>query len=171
MAYPRSRASRAHKKVERTAGSVTLNAAATTAWEEVAAESGGPGTGGFDIVLAGQVGDDVEVAMSALLGNEAVTVFFDIAFMVSGAPAGWVGATGASGDAGVQAWRCESGAFQKANGGDLKTLTSGLIATTGLITLRPYFRAGTAATAKTLFASAANPFRWWAKNLGPPDPN
>lgn len=170
MAHPRYRLSRAHRKIERTTGNITLNGAATTVWEEVAAESGGPGTGLFDITLEAQVGDDIEVGMSSLLGTEAVTIYLDVAFIVSAAAVGYVGGTGASGDSGIQSWRGDGGLFQKLSGGDIKTVTSPLITTTGHIVLRPMFRVGTSATARTLYATTVNPFRWWVKNLGPADP-
>lgn len=169
MSYPRHQLARAFKKVSRTTGDLTVNTPLGT-WQELAAETGGPGTGGLDIVLAAQVDDVIEVGMSAIWGNEAVVGYLDVAFIVSAAVAGYVGGAGGAAEAGVPAWRASASVFGPVAGGDLKTVTAPLLTAAGTLQLRPYVRTGTVGN-RTLFASADNPFKWWAKNLGPSDPN
>lgn len=161
MAYPRFQRSRDHKMFTRTAGSLTLN---STTWANL------PTIGTtWDSVLVAETGDVVQVGLSALWGTEAVLGCLDVWTIVAAAAVNAIsGAGGASGE-GVQGWRGASGTAFPIGASPMYTLLSGDISS-GTVTLRIRYRTGTAAD-KTLFGATNNPLHFWARNLGPADPN
>jgi hypothetical protein len=73
-------------------GDITTNNPATMA--EVAAATGGPGTGGLDLTIAALAGDVLLVTGNLLVPNtSAVSLSFDIATWVTGAAVNWLGQT------------------------------------------------------------------------------
>lgn len=162
MAYPRFRQSRAHKRIRYVSGSITLN---QTAWTDLVA------AGALDIVLRAQVGDDLEYGLSGIIGNTAVESYFDVVTVVSGAPVNSFAQAGpvvpiGTGAYGVSGWYTSASRQDTLSGSAWYTVVAGDLSG-GKVTLRPRY-ADSAATARTLFASANNPFLLTAKNLGPP---
>lgn len=163
MAYPRYRAARSHKSFLRTAGNLTLN---STSWADL------PTVGTtWDLVLAAQVGDTVEVGLSARIDSEAVELYLDVVTIVSAAAVTSVGnqAAPSSTTRGVSAWTGIPSVVGKAAGSALYTLVSADISS-GTVTLRLRYRTSSA-TNKVLNAVADYPLHFWGKNLGPADPN
>jgi hypothetical protein len=76
-------------------GNLTLNSSA--AYSELAAATGGPGTGGFDLTVAAAV-SDVLLLTGYLLCNNAIaeSVFIDVATWVTGAAVNWLGQSAGS---------------------------------------------------------------------------
>jgi hypothetical protein len=73
-------------------GDITTNNPATMA--ELAAATGGPGTGGLDLTIAAVAGDVLLVSGNLLVPNTtAVSLSFDIATWVTGAAVTWLGQT------------------------------------------------------------------------------
>lgn len=159
MAYPRFQLSRSFKKAIRTAGSLALN---STAWADL------PVTGALDLVLAAQVGDEIEVACNGVYANEGVEAALNVATIVSGAPVNHVGPAAAT-DYGLPGWYGAPSISSTIGAPALYTVVAGDLVG-GAVTLRIRYQTKQAAV-KTLYASAALPFRWHAKNLGPADPN
>lgn len=164
MTYPRYQAARAFKFFTRTAGNLTLN---STAWADM------PTIGStWDAVLAAQVGDTIECGVSAVWGGENVFASLDVCSVVSAAYVSAWGGSAISGSAGsgVGAWQHAQGGINDGSGGAImRALIAGDISA-GTVTLRLRYRTSTAAN-KTLFANADNSFHFYAKNLGPADPN
>lgn len=76
-------------------GNITLNNIA--AYAEVAAATGGPGTGGLDLTIAAASGDVLFLNGTLTLNTAAaVTVFFDVATWVTGAAVNWLGQSAGS---------------------------------------------------------------------------
>lgn len=76
-------------------GNITLNSAA--AYAEVAAATGGPGTGGLDLTVGAASGDILSVSACLNVPNTtAVVLFFDIATIVSAAAVNWIGQSAGS---------------------------------------------------------------------------
>lgn len=170
MAYPRFQLSRNFKFVTRSAGDITVNTSAGT-WEELAAETGGPGTGGFDLALACQVGDVIEGGFAALVQSVAVDLLLDIKTIVSSAPVNSFVTQGAN-DAVAPPYGpwYAPGATTVHFGAPMHyTVVSGDIAS-GLVTFRPYATT-LAATSRTVYAGSNHLFQFFVKNLGPVDPN
>lgn len=163
MAYPRYRVARTFKFFTRTAGNLTLN---STAWADLPTIAST-----WDLTLAAQVGDVIEAGISAVWGAEGVYGSIDVCTVVGGAYISAFGgsATSGSSGSGVGAWNGVTTVNDGAGGGVLRTLTAADISA-GTVTLRLRYRTNTA-TNKTLFASADNSFQFYAKNLGPADPN
>jgi hypothetical protein len=146
--------------VKLTGGSITCN---QTNWGELAAETGGPGTGLLDVVLSNvATGDIVEVSMSLLSSSAATYLYLDVATIVAAAAVNYFGSvTGAATGDGVQAWTAVTGREESKGGSVMYTLQAGDISG-GSVTLRPWMRTSSA-TNRTLFGSAANPFHFSAK--------
>jgi hypothetical protein len=163
MAYPRYQAARAFKFFTRTAGNLTLN---STAWADLPTIAAT-----WDAVLAAQVGDVIECSVSAVWGGEVVYGSLDVVTMVSSAPVNAFGGSATSGSlgSGVGAWQGPPSVNDGSGGPVLRTMV-GADLSAGTVTLRLRYRTSTA-TNKTLFASADNSFQFYAKNLGPADPN
>jgi hypothetical protein len=76
-------------------GNLTLNSSA--AYSELAAATGGPGTGGFDLTVAAATSDVLLVTGYLLCNNAtAESVFIDVATWVSGAAVNWLGQSAGS---------------------------------------------------------------------------
>lgn len=171
MAYPDHLISRAHKRITRRTGDITVSTVANT-WEELAAEPGGPGTGGLDLTLAQvEAGDDVEVWLVAMLSGAAVTSYLDVRTMVGGLPITSV-ASEAAAVATVpphSSWYAE--ASRTITLGPPKILTLGAAdIVDGAVTLRPYI-ANSATTARVVYAGTNYDFTFAARVLGPAQAN
>ena len=70
---------------------------------------------------------------------------------------------------GILAWKGKDSLYVAVAGGQVYPLVAGDISG-GQVTLRLRIKCSSAST-KTLFATAASPFVWWAKNIGPVDPH
>jgi hypothetical protein len=161
--YPRFQRARDFKFFTRTAGDLTIN---STTWANL------PTIGTtWDITLTAQVGDTVEVGFSALLSPEAVVAVFDAVTVVSGSLVNSVASQTTPNDSyeGVAAWFATSSVAVGAGGVVMYTLLAGDVSA-GTVTLRPRYRTSTA-TNRTLNAATNQPLQFWAKNLGPMDPN
>ena len=156
MAYPRFQRSRDFK-YKNVNTQLTVN---STNWTNV-------GTS-IDITLSAQTGDVIEVNMDGLYASVAEYVFFDVCTVVSGSPVnyfGWGSSDPGSGE-GIRAWYGSGLAadFQSVGGGSVYELAGGDISN-GTVTLRLRVRCKTGA------ARDVTVYHWWAKNLGPQDPN
>jgi hypothetical protein len=146
--------------VSSTAGNITCN---STSWIELAAETGGPGTGTWDIVLSGvEAGDIIEVTLGAFLGAGNNYIYLDVATIVSGSPVNQVGFGGASGEGFMSS--SYSHEFT-ATGTACYALQAGDISG-GTVRLRPYMRTMTAGNV-TLYCRADGGFRFSAKAFRP----
>jgi hypothetical protein len=159
MAYPRYQAARAFKFSQRTAGSLTAN---STSWANLDT--------GLDLTLAVQVGDVIECGVSFQTENEASTLRLDVGTLVSAAIVNYFGgAVDPGSNYGVSGWTAPGGIAASVSGSVMKTIVAGDISA-GAVTLRLRYRTDSAAN-KTVHGVAARPFQFWAKNLGPSDPN
>lgn len=163
MSYPRFALARSHKFFNRTAGSLVLNN--NTSWVDL------PTIGtSWDITLAAQIGDVIEVGASGVWDNQAVLGFLDVCTIISGSAVNYFGTGGDVGGSGIENWRGDASEAYDAIGGSFYyALVSGDISS-GVVTLRLRYRTGSAAN-KTLYATTTNPLQFRAKNLGPVDPN
>jgi hypothetical protein len=157
VAYPRFQRARQFKRVlHDIGGTITINSAT------LAAIGATP-----DIALAAQVGDVIEVGAGIQAGDSvANSIEFSGATIVSGNPVTyWHGGTNTGS---IGHWTIRGGDYH-AGGGVilLPPLVAGDIAA-GTVTLRLL---GRAPTARVIFANSTVPLLWWAKNLGPSDPN
>lgn len=162
MAYPRFQRARAHRFFTRTAGNLTLNSGS---WANL------PTIGTtFDIVLEAQVGDVIEAGIKAHTGGEGATAAFDVVTIVSAAYySSFSTQSTTRPSAGAGAWFVESAYAVDVSGSFMYVLTSGDISG-GQVTLRVQYSQA-AGSNKTLYANTANaPFQFYAKNLGPADP-
>ena len=160
MAYPRFQRAQAFRTYRRTSGNITLN---STTWANVDT--------GADLTIEAQVGDVIEVGINCIAGNEAVDAWMDVGFLVSAAINSSVGSgeiTTTTGD-GILGWLIGNGVQDKPGPPAHKTLVAGDIDANGRVTARLRYRTASA-TAKTIYAGTANPFLFYAKNLGPADP-
>jgi hypothetical protein len=112
----------------------------------------------------------MELQMCAGYAAESTTLYMDCVTVVSGSPVNSVSRRGASASSheGVLAW---AGAYQMLTpigGGIIYSLVSGDIVS-GSVTFRLRHKTSHAAT-KTMYATADDPFLWWAKNIGPQVP-
>lgn len=150
--------------IKLTGGNITAN---QTSWGELAAETGGPGTGGLDMVLSGvAAGDIVEVSLGAYLNSAATYVYLDIATIVSAAAVNYFGAvTGASTGDGCVCWAAITSREETVGGTVAYALVSGDISSS-TVTLRPWMRTS-AATNRTIFGVAADPMFLSAKVFRP----
>ena len=148
-------------RVTRTSGNITTNSAT---YVELAAATGGPGTGGFDLTLAAVSGDIIMVGCNGIANNTTPGLFFDVATMVSGSAVNTIGQSGlnAAND-GIAGWFCNASVQVPIGPSICYALVSGDISG-GNVVLRPYYCGGSA-TNRTLFANAANPLQFWAVNM------
>jgi hypothetical protein len=124
---------------------------------------GGPG----DITLAASAGDVVEVAFSALAGNQATDIFLDTVTVVSGSPVNAFGnaTTPSNSHQGILAWASVGGFYNFIGGNYFYTLVAGDVSG-GNVLLR--MRARTAAgIARDIAGSANQPQTFFARNHGP----
>ena len=159
MAYPRFQRARQFKFVRYQGIDVGV---AQTTWV-------GLGTG--DLELAAQVGDVLEVGASYRVSNAAVEMYFDLHTYVSSARVNSVGSGAAAADTqlGIPGLIATSGVTGGIGGGALYTVVAGDISN-GLVLLRPVFR-GASTTSRQILGASPNFIHYWAKNLGPADPN
>ena len=160
MAYPRFRRARAHKVGRRTTGNVSITSSTWTNLDN-----------GLDIALEAQVGDLIEVGINGLWGAEAVTGYLDVVTVVATVPVNQVssGAAETGTSEGAVGWTGVSGSVSPVSGSLMYSIVNGDLASL-VVTLRIRVR-GSSASAKTVYANTNEPFQFWAKNLGPADPN
>lgn len=143
----------------RTSGDVTLNHASTFAAVDT----------GLDLVLAGaRVGDWLEVSLSSYIGNQAVTVVFDVATIVSGSVVSTasLGSSSSASD-GLMTFYCPNAAAGPVSGlAVIGPLVAGDIAADGTVTARLLYKSGSA-TNRTLSASSTDPLAIAGKLLRP----
>lgn len=151
---------RAFKTWERTSGDLTV---ASAAWADL------PTIGtAWDTTIAAAVGDVLEAEVSALVGNEAPGLAFDVATIVAGAAVNYFGT--APGGTGVGGWRAVGGQYETVGGSAFYTVVAGDLAS-GYVTARLRCKGDSGAN-KTIFAAAATAtLQFTVKNLGPADPN
>lgn len=160
MGYPRFRRSRAHKFSRRTSGNIAI---VNAAWQDIAVD--------LDIVLEAQVGDTIEVGVTGSWMGEALNGYLDVVTRVNGVQVSNISGVTESGTSeGVTGWYGLPSAWSPVGGSVMNTLVAGDISANGLVTLRLRGRTNAAGT-KSIAATAAIPFQFWAKNLGPMDPN
>lgn len=142
--------------IKRTGGNITAN---STTWTELAAETGGPGTGGFDLDFTGvSAGDILEVSLSYYANNAATYFYVDFATIVSSSPVNYIGSgqvTSSTGD-GVSGMAAITGREETKAGTVRYAVVSGDLSA-GALKIRPYFRTSSA-TDRTIFAVTADPF-------------
>lgn len=153
MGRPRHLPARFHKWWVRTAGDLTLN---STTWAAVPTVA--------TLALPAEVGDTLEVLVAGTYGTEAVDAFLDVH---TGANY-FATAGGASGE-GIPGLMGVSGAATKINGTYSYDVVSGDLSS-GVVTLTLRYRTS-AASNRTLRASANQPLLFRAWNRGPQDPN
>ncbi len=148
-----------------TQGNVTLNH--TAAFVEVAAATGGPGTGAWDLTLAAAAGDILQAGMTAIVTDTGATaLYFNAATIVSGSPVNWLaqdGEAGTNNGNGVLTWQVIAGAHGFPGAPVTYPVVSGDISS-GNVVLRLYYYTNTA-TNRTLGCQAAEAFMWYAINL------
>lgn len=160
MGYPRFQRSRDFKFARRTAGDVSTS---STSWVNFDT--------GVDLTLHAQVGDVIEAAISTSISNGADHAFTDVGTLVSAAIVNVfsTGAAESGSGQGVKAWQGFTGVDTGVSGAVMYTIQSGDLAS-GFVTLRLRIRVNSG-TSKTWRASSTEVFQWYAKNLGPADPN
>lgn len=147
-------------KARRTAGNLTLN---STSWANVDT--------GLDLVLNEvQEGDEIVYGISYRVSNEAVTLYLDVATIVSGSPYRSLGRRDAveasPGDQGIIGWRAESSVATSESGmAPPYTVVAGDISS-GSVTLRLRYATASAAN-RTMNGASTAPLDVWAMNLGP----
>ncbi len=164
MSYPRHQLSRSFKVFRRTAGDLTLTANAV--WADL------PTIGTtWDISLAAQVGDVVEAGLSGVVDSAVVITYFDVVTIVAATATNSFGSGTAVANAnkGVMAWYCATTVLNNLAGSILYPLVAGDISA-GAVTVRLRTQNATATT-RNLHATVDFPLAFWAKNLGPMDPN
>lgn len=152
---------RAFKKAQRTAGHVTFSSTTPTALDTA-----------LDLTLAASVGDEIEVGVNGAWGGSGTTNYgaLDVASLVAGSAVNWWGTGIGGANYGIVGWLSLNANQDRIFGGSkLRTIVAGDIAS-GYVTLR-LFGWVTTAGSKQVFADTALPFQFWAKNLGPVDPN
>lgn len=162
MGSPRFNRSRQHKYVVTTAD-ITVNTPAQT-WQEVAAETGGPGSGLLDMALDEcQEGDVILASMVGFMTNASVDTYFDFKSMVSGSPvSSWVaaGTNVAVGNPSGPLYAI-AGVYMQVAGGLRYTLQAGDIVD-GLVTIRPFV-----ATYTAVSRAIYNRAQFAVENIGP----
>lgn len=145
-----------YARAVRTSGNVTING---TSWANVDT--------GVDLVLSASTGDLIEVAICARLAAGAANTdtLFDVATIVSASPVNYFGTAGGASDEGVIGWRCKDTVDTAFGCSVSRILVSGDISS-GTVTLRLRVRQSSAGN-RSFVAGTANPFSWYAKNLGP----
>lgn len=148
----------------RTGGNHTCN---STTWVELAAATGGPGTGTYDFDFTGvAAGDIVEFSISCGWGSEATNGCLTVATIVTGSIVNYfMGApTSSSGD-GIVGLYGFSGTFQGVAATGYYVVQSGDLSA-GALKLRPLYRT-TSGTNKTLYGSTGDPAMFMAKVFKP----
>ena len=150
MAYPRFQRARDFKFVTKSDGdfSVTSTTPASI-------------TGLGDIVLTAQVGDVIEVSANGFWSTQNVQGTLRVVSIVGGSPvsvwpgtAGWIG--------------LPLGTYVSFGGSTMREVSGGDISS-GTVTLR--LQAWVSSGSRTLRAVSGEELHFWARNLGPKDPN
>lgn len=140
-----------------TAGDLTIN---NTSWTDITNN---------DLIVPANVGDLIEVGMSAILESAAVNVYFDFSVRVDGAHDYYASgqAVAATTENGIPGLFALTG-VRAAVHGSVTFVTTDVTDGDpfGSITLRPRFKSS-AATDRTLNRNADTRFITWARNLGP----
>ena len=129
-----------------------LTVQSTAAYAELAAATGGPGTGGFDLVVAAATNDILQINGTLIADITAPVLNFDMATIVSAAAVNWVGQSAGSNAndglamLGTSTWSVSFSTAYKVVSGDI----SG-----GNVTLRLFYLSS-AASNRTLFCSVAS---------------
>lgn len=161
--YARRRS--AHKSISYSTGNITVN---TSGWEELAAETGGPGTGGFDLTLIAAAGDVLVASVVSRWNNEAVNGYLDVVTRVSGANTNWFSGGGGGTHRGIAAWYGTASSPMSIGGGMPYTVVAGDVVS-NQVTCRLMTRTETA-TNKILVADPTSSFRFMVENIGPAQP-
>lgn len=162
MAYPRFRLARSHRYVRYTGGTISV----PTAMARLSASVD-------DIPLEAQEDDVIEVGLNARWnnGNDGYG-YLDVVALVAAAPTRYLSTDDVTGSAeGVPGWQKTDNAGDEEAGLIGPPMMFTLAATDivdGVVTLRLY--GDQTGVNSALVASAAVPFFWYAKNLGPQDP-
>lgn len=159
MAYPRYRAARAHKVTSRTSGNISAVASVTYVNVDTA----------LDITLAAQVGDVLEVVLSALTTTAAGSGHgYNACSVVSGSAVN----NYATGSIGHAAWWCPANfsAGRNSAGSLFYTVVASDLSS-GFVTTRLRYINDIASGTHTIFAGSLLALVFGVKNLGPADPN
>ncbi len=147
------------KVTTRSSGNITMN---SVNWANLDT--------GMDITLAAQVGDTLEASLFALIGNQAVDTYFDVATIVAAAPVNSFVKRGAVTTAPPPYgnWYALTGAWTNLGVPIHYTVVTGDLSS-GLVTLRLRYATLTA-TNRTFHADGTNyTAEFCVKNLGPVD--
>lgn len=141
--------------------STNITIAANSSFVELAAESGGPGSGKFDLVVPNaKTGDRIYVSFNALLAPGSNPTQFDMATIVSGSVVHWLSNGTATGDTnGILGWWVDnpSGVAIPVGGASIPlTLASGDISA-GNVTLRLYVANASTTRVFYCFPGASSP--------------
>lgn len=164
MPYPRFMRARSFKYATRSSGDVVIT---TSTWANIDT--------GLDLTLNVQVGDVIEVGLSGrwLYNSSNAFAALDAATLVAGAPVNYVaGSAETNVGEGAMAWFGENagGTISSPVGGSVMYAVQAGDIASGKVTLRLRGRLLTGTT-RTLLANTTEKLHWWAKNLGPVDPN
>lgn len=154
MPYPQFRRSRSFKFITYTGGNVAFGVAIS----DFATAT--------DLTLDAQIGDVVEVGISAAWSNEAQAGYLDVATIVSNAVVNYYGTLAMPG-IGISAWYGVQSSYSNIGGSFMRTLASADVSA-NTVTVR--LRGKATGASKTLLATASDPVHFWAKNLGPVQP-
>lgn len=156
MPYPRFQRSRTHKFTTRTAGDLSITSTTFTAVDVA-----------LDITLEATYNDVLEIGLQAQWGAEAVVGRLR-AVTVIGATLPTTAMLG-DGTLGNPAWIGNASSTTGIGGSFMYAVKTADISN-DLVQVRLEALVDTA-VAKTLSASVATPLHFWARNIGPVDPN
>lgn len=163
MAYPRYRASRAHKFANYTTPNLTTT---STTYVD---------TGLPDLVLAAQVGDTIEYGVNLVISSSGGSnlAALDVVTVAAGAAANATPVSYFAGTATDGSWRTQNPTANNMlllMGSVMYAVVAGdITTTTGTVTLRTRWKTNTGTL--TITADTTRRAHVWAKNLGPVDPN
>jgi lysophospholipase L1-like esterase len=139
----------------RTAGNVSFVSSASGVYTPVDT--------GLDLTLAAKAGDVLRIELSALVGNQAGDLEFNVATMVGGAPVNYAANRIAGVTASVTGWYTPGGVMAPLSGSIFYDVQAGDLSG-GTITLRLLAKNGT--TARTIYGASNLPLMFAAQNLG-----
>lgn len=123
-------------------------------------------TAAHDLVIAAEVGDVIEVGLSALItyaASAADFTMFDFATRVAGAPVHFVGTGNVAFGSGFGGWFTpNNGQFASIGGSSTYVVQAGDIED-GNVTLRLYYATSGGAGNRTVRANGVDKARWWVK--------
>lgn len=148
-----------YMRAKRTSGNLSL--ASSLVWANLDT--------GLDLTLAADSGDVIEVCLSCWWSNEANEQYLDVVTLVSGSPVNSFGYDAApanpSTSYGISGWAIPASRFEPRSATAWRKLAAGDVSG-GNVVLRLRY-ASQNATARTLYATAAQPLEFWARNHGP----